>query len=101
AHAMWAGAKALGFGLFSARPAHSLTSLVPPPGIEASGVVKRLLEVHGMYVAGGQDHLKGRIFRVGHMGAYDLADIHALLGALDECVVALGGGTNGGAPAVR
>jgi aspartate aminotransferase-like enzyme len=52
--------------------------------------VKRLREVHGMYVAGGQDHLKGKIFRVGHMGSYDLADIHAILGALDECVAALG-----------
>jgi aspartate aminotransferase-like enzyme len=54
-----------------------------------------------MVVAGGQDHLKGKIFRVGHMGAYDLADIHAMLGALDECVMALGGGTNGETRAVR
>ncbi len=90
AHAMWAGARALGFRLFSSSPAHSVTSLIPPAGIEASAVVQRLREVHGMYVAGGQDHLKGKIFRVGHMGSYDLADIHAILGALDECVAALG-----------
>ena len=43
-----------------------------------------------MVVAGGQDHLKGKIFRVGHMGAYDLADMHAVLGALEECAAALG-----------
>jgi aspartate aminotransferase-like enzyme len=91
ASAIWAGAQSLGFRLFSSSPAHSVTSLVPPEGIEAAAIVKRLREVHGMYVAGGQDHLKGRIFRVGHMGAYDLADVHALLGALEECVAALGG----------
>jgi aspartate aminotransferase-like enzyme len=91
AHAMMAGAKALGFRPFSSSPAHSVTSLLPPDGVDASAIVKRLREVHGMYVAGGQDHLKGRIFRVGHMGAYDLADIHAVLGALEECVTALGG----------
>ena len=87
--ALWAGAKSLGFRLFSSSPAHSVTSLLPPDGIDASAVVKRLREVHGMVVAGGQDHLKGKIFRVGHMGDYDLADIHALLGGLEECVQAL------------
>jgi aspartate aminotransferase-like enzyme len=102
ANAMWAGARALGFRLFSSSPAHSVTSLMPPEGIDASAIVKRLRETHGMYVAGGQDHLKGKIFRVGHMGAYDLADIHALLGALEECVAALtpGGPKNGPARAL-
>ena len=90
AHALRAGALALGFRLFSLSPAHSVTALIPPDGTDAAAIVKRLREVHGMYVAGGQDHLKGRILRVGHMGAYDLADIHALLGALDECVATIG-----------
>jgi len=69
AHAVWAGTKALGFKLFSSSPAHSLTSLLPPEGIEASAIVKRLRDVHGIYVAGGQDHLKGKIFRIDHMRA--------------------------------
>jgi aspartate aminotransferase-like enzyme len=90
AHAVWAGARALGFRLFSSSPAHSVTSLVPAEGIDASAIVKRLRETHGIYVAGGQDHLKGKIFRIGHMGAYDLADVHVILGALEECVTSLG-----------
>ncbi len=96
AHAVWAGAKALGFKLFSTSPSHSVTSLVPPEGVDASAVVKRLREVHGIYVAGGQDHLKGKIFRIGHMGAYDLADVHVIIGALEECVAALGKPANAG-----
>ncbi len=90
AHAVWAGAKALGFKLFSTSPSHSVTSLLPPDGVDASALVKRLREVHGIYVAGGQDQLKGKIFRIGHMGAYDLADVHVIIGALEECVASLG-----------
>ena len=96
AHAVWAGAKALGFKLFSSSPSHSVTSLLPPEGVDASAVVKRLREVHGIYVAGGQDQLKGKIFRIGHMGAYDLADVHVIIGALEECVAALGKPANSG-----
>jgi aspartate aminotransferase-like enzyme len=64
-------------------------------------VVKRLRDAHGIVVAGGQDHLKGRILRVGHMGHYDLADVHAVLGALEECAATLGTSTPGAAGARR
>jgi serine---pyruvate transaminase len=100
AMAMRAGAQALGYRLFAADPSHALTALLPPEGIaDASLVVKRLREVHGMVVAGGQDQLKGKIFRVGHMGAYDLGDILAMLGALEEISAALGKPGRGGADA--
>jgi serine---pyruvate transaminase len=101
AHAMRAGGKALGFGLFPTSPSHAVTALTPPAGIETSAIVKRLRETHGMVIAGGQDRLKGRIIRVGHMGAYDLADIDALLQALEECVAALGRPASGASPAAR
>ncbi|HET7225118.1 MAG TPA: alanine--glyoxylate aminotransferase family protein [Candidatus Eisenbacteria bacterium] len=91
AHATRAGARSLGFRLFAADPSHAVTALLPPEGLDAPAIVKRLRDVHGIVVAGGQDHLKGKILRIGHMGDYDLADIHAVLGALDECVTALGG----------
>src|SRR5207249_1137150 len=71
AHATRAGAQAAGYSLFSSSPSHAVTALVPPSGIEVSAVVKRLRDIHGMVVAGGQDQLKGKILRVGHMGAYD------------------------------
>jgi serine---pyruvate transaminase len=99
ANAMHAGAHAAGYRLFSKRPANSLTALYPPEGIGAADVVKRLREVHGMVVAGGQDHLKGKILRVGHMGAYDLFDIVAISTALEECANALGHPASGAAGA--
>lgn len=101
AHAMRAGAQALGFRLFAANPSHALTALYPPEGVDASAVVKRLREVHGIVVAGGQDHLKGKIFRVGHMGAYDLGDVFVMIGALEECVAAFGHPARGGVEAAH
>lgn len=99
--AMRAGAQKIGFRLFAAAPSHSLTSLLPPEGVEASAIVKRLRDVHGMVVAGGQDHLKGKIFRVGHMGQYDFSDIVAILAALEECLGAQGRPASGAVEAAR
>jgi len=93
AHAARAAGGALGFRVFPAHPSHAVTALVPPAGLEAAAIVKRLRDRHRIVVAGGQDQLKGRILRVGHMGRYDLPDLYALFGALEECVAALGGAT--------
>ena len=101
AHATRAGAQAIGFRLFSSSPSHAVTALLPPEGVDASAVVKRLREVHGMVVAGGQDQLKGKILRIGHMGAYDLSDIYAVLGALAECVGSYGMPVSGAIKAAR
>ncbi len=99
--ALRAGARAVGFSTFSSSPSNSVTSLIPPGGGDASFYVKRLREVHGMVVAGGQDHLKGKIFRVGHMGGYDLSDILLLLAALEECAAANGHRAAGAIEAAR
>ena len=88
--AVRAGAQTLGWTLFSKSPADSVTALEPPAGVDASAVVKRLRDTHGITVAGGQDHTKGKMLRIGHMGAYDLADVYVVLGALEECTQALG-----------
>lgn len=99
--AVRAGAQALGFTLFSKSPANSVTALEPPAGIEIPAVIKRLREVHSITVAGGQDHMKGKMLRIGHMGAYDLLDVFVVLGALEECVHALGRPAGGATEAAR
>ncbi len=101
AHATRAGAEALGFAVFPSSPSHAVTALTPPAGVEGSAVVKRLRDVHAMVVAGGQDRLKGKILRIGHMGAYQLEDIVAIVDALEDCVAALGRPSTGGAAAAR
>ncbi len=96
-----AGAQALGWTIFSKSPADSVTALEPPAGVDAGAAVKRLREIHGITVAGGQDHMKGKMLRIGHMGSYDLSDIYVVLGALEECTNALGRPCTGAIEAAR
>lgn len=85
-----AGILALGCGVFAERPAPAVTAATPPPGVEASAIVKSLRTEHGMTIAGGQDRLKSEIFRISHMGYVDGADLIAVLGALERTLTRLG-----------
>ena len=99
--AVRAGGQAIGWTLFSKSPADSVTAFEPPAGVDASATIKRLREVHGITVAGGQDHTKGKMLRIGHMGAYDLSDVYVVLAALEECTQAQGRVASGAVDAAR
>jgi aspartate aminotransferase-like enzyme len=84
------GIKALGLPLFV--PEHyawGVTAAGLPAGVDGTEMIRRMAEDHGVIVADGQDHLKGRIVRIGHMGWVDWADlaagIHALERSLHAC----------------
>jgi aspartate aminotransferase-like enzyme len=86
-----AGLTALGFELF-ADPAHAsdtVTSAVLPDGVEWSAL-NRELRARGLVLAGGQGKLKGRIFRIGHLGDVSVDDIVAALEVLEEGASELG-----------
>ncbi len=85
-----AGVKALGMELFSARPAEGLTAFVVPEGLKDSDIRKKLEDLYGITVVGGQDKLKGKIVRVGHMGYVDELDVVAALAALEKVLSDLG-----------
>ena len=59
-----------------------LTSLCLPGGLDGGELVSRVAEDYNVFLAGGQDKLKGRIVRIGHMGDLDFADLLAGLYAL-------------------
>ncbi len=61
----------------------ALSALRPPPGIEAGKISKILKTEFRSEVAGGQGKLKGQIFRVAHLGYYDVTDILGLIGTLE------------------
>jgi aspartate aminotransferase-like enzyme len=86
-----AAATALGLPLLAPRDhGDALTALLPPPGLEAGVIVKALKSGFGSTVAGGQGTLKGRIFRVAHLGYYDATDILGLLATLEISLRRLG-----------
>lgn len=85
-----AGVVALGLDLFSARPAEGLTAFMVPPGLKDADIRGKLAERFGITTVGGQDKLKGKIIRVGHMGYMDELDVISGLAALEMVLADLG-----------
>jgi len=86
-----AAASALGLPLVAPK-AHgdALTALYPPSGVDSGAIVKALKAEFASTVACGQGGLKGKIFRVAHLGYYDTTDIFGLLGSLEVVLHRLG-----------
>jgi serine---pyruvate transaminase len=79
------GAKAMGLELFSPDEERSavVTAIRAPDGVDATRVVATLRERFGITIANGQGELKGRIFRIGHIGWFDVFDITTALAAVE------------------
>jgi len=76
------GLQEIGLKLLSESPSNSVTAVFTPEGLDADVFRKELLKI-GIRVAGGQDHLKGKIFRVAHMGYFDYLDIIEVIAAVE------------------
>jgi aspartate aminotransferase-like enzyme len=77
------GVQALGLELF-ADPRHAsstVTSVKVPADLDVARLL-HLLRAGGVVLAGGQGKLAGRIFRIGHLGLIDEADVEEILRAL-------------------
>jgi len=90
ARAAQAGIKALGFPLFSSRPCSVLTAAKLPEGFDGALLIRKMLADQGVSIAGGQDHLKGKIFRLAHMGYMDSFDVLIGLTALEKTLKDMG-----------
>ncbi len=85
-------AKALGLKLFApSAPAAALTAIQAPPGIDSGAIVKEFRESFGAVVANGQGEMKGKLFRVAHLGYYDYLDTIGILGALEHVLCSVTG----------
>ena len=75
----------MGLELFSPDEERSavVTAIRAPEGIDSTSVVKGLRERFGMTIANGQGDLKGKIFRIGHIGWFDIFDITSALAAVE------------------
>lgn len=89
-HATREGVKAMGLELFSKAPSDSITSVVAPAAIDGEKIVKHLQEKYNFTIIGGQDHLKGKIFRLGHMGYCGDFDVLSMVSALEMTLKDLG-----------
>ncbi len=83
AKATRAGVAALGMKPVSTAPATSATGAFVPEGVDGGAFVKYLRDTMGVTFAGGQDHLKGKIIRIAHLGYYDVFDITMAMSAIE------------------
>lgn len=90
ADATRAACKAMGMELFSKNPVDSVTAMVVPDGVDEGQLRKTMRSKYGMQIAGGQDHIKGKVIRIGHMGYVDSADTLAVIGALELALIEQG-----------
>ena len=86
------GVKAMGLELFSPDDDSSavVTAIRAPEGVDSAELVLALRDRFGITLAPGQGALKGKIFRIGHIGYYDIFDITTALAGVELALAEAG-----------
>jgi aspartate aminotransferase-like enzyme len=95
------GVQAIGLELFAQKEVSSatVTAIKMPEGVSDKDMRGTMRDQYKIVLAGGQDHLKGNVFRIGHMGNVTYKDIVTTISALEMTLkglkfdVTLGKGT--------
>jgi aspartate aminotransferase-like enzyme len=97
--AVKAGVQAMGLELSGEHleRAWAVTAIKAPEGIDGNELVARCRADHGVILAPGQGPMKGKVFRIGHLGNYDRLDIIRGLSALEQTLASMGYAVPGGA----
>ena len=86
-----AAVKSLGLELLApGSPADTVTAVKVPEGVDGLALVKILREKHGITIAGGQASLKGKIFRIAHLGYITEFDLITGISGLEMVLGELG-----------
>ena len=85
------GIKAMGLNLFTEEGFGSPAITADKPNdIDAEKIRKGIKNDFDILLAGGQDHLKGKIFRIGHLGFVNDRDIVSVISALESTLEKMG-----------
>ena len=86
------GAKAMGLELFSPDEERSavVTAILTPEDANAKELVLALRDRYGITVAGGHGDMATRLFRIGHIGWFDVFDITTALAAVELVLADMG-----------
>ena len=78
------GIKSLGLSLFAeeSHASNTVTAVAASDGLDINKMRQILREEHQVVLAGGQQTLAGKIFRIGHLGWVTEGDIEAVISAL-------------------
>ncbi|GCE28217.1 class V aminotransferase [Dictyobacter alpinus] len=69
---------------------NTVTAIKAPEGIETKALLKKLRESEHIVLADGQDHMKGKMFRIGHLGYFTDSDLEQTLDAVERHLKELG-----------
>jgi aspartate aminotransferase-like enzyme len=80
------GIKALGLIMFADEKyaSNTVSSISIPEGVDGKKLRQLMQSEHGIVLAGGQQRLDGKIFRIGHLGMVSEKEIEDLLKALED-----------------
>jgi aspartate aminotransferase-like enzyme len=97
------GAKAMGLELYSPDEDRSavVTAILTPDGVDAKELVLELRDRFGITVAGAHGELGSRMFRIGHIGYFDVLDITTALTAVETLLLERGAEIERGVAAAR
>ncbi len=85
------GVKGFGLSIFARQtPSDALTAIVAPEGFDGEAIYKNLRSQYGITGAGGQDQLKGKVFRVSHMGYADTFDVITAISGIEMVLARMG-----------
>jgi aspartate aminotransferase-like enzyme len=91
AEATRAGIKALGLSLLAEKsPSDALTVVRVPEGIDGARIPRLFQELCHITIVGGQDRLRGKVFRLAHMGYVDAFDVVTMVSAVEFVLHHLG-----------
>ncbi|MBI2060875.1 MAG: alanine--glyoxylate aminotransferase family protein [Nitrospirae bacterium] len=82
--------KAIGLELFAQTPSNACTAVKVPVGVDGEKIPKHIREKYGITIAGGQSQLKGKIFRIAHLGYYNPFDMVMVMSAVEMTLRDLG-----------
>jgi len=71
-------------------PSVSVTAISVPEGYDGQAIYKDLRLKYGITAAGGQDHLKGKVFRISNMGYLDTFDTITAVAAVEMVLKGMG-----------
>lgn len=81
----------LGLELFAPQsPSASVTAVKAPEGMDSGVIVKEFRTRFGAIIANGQGTMKGKIFRIAHLGYFDFSDLFAVIAGLELILSAHG-----------
>ena len=97
------GVKAMGLELFSPDDDSSavVTTVRVPESIDGAQLLLDLRDRFGITLAPGQGPLKGKVFRIGHLGYYDVFDITTALAGIELALAEAGADIERGVAVTR